>query len=140
MVRVMKLCALYGVGIGAHPSYPDRENFGRKDMNLSTSEISESVYPQVGRLIELAGGLGLEVRHVKAHGALYNNAAKDQVTALAIARGVAGSEKSSRSSGWRTPPPWTSGGMRALSRSARPSPTDVTSRTAPFVHDGSMMP
>jgi UPF0271 protein len=89
MVRVMKLCALYGVGIGAHPSYPDRENFGRKDMNLSPSEISESLYRQIVRLIELAAGLGLEVRHVKPHGALYNTAAKDQVMALAIARGVA---------------------------------------------------
>ncbi len=89
MIRVMKLCARYGVDIGAHPSYPDRENFGRKDMNLSPSEISEAVYRQVGRLIELATGLGFEVRHVKAHGALYNKAAKDEIAALAIARGVA---------------------------------------------------
>lgn len=89
MVRMMKLCARYGVGIGAHPSYPDRESFGRNDMNLSPSEITEAVYRQVSRLIELAANLGLEVRHVKPHGALYNTAARDHVTALAIARGVA---------------------------------------------------
>ncbi len=89
MTRVMKLCARYGVGIGAHPSYPDREFFGRKDMDMTSDQIAESVYRQVNRLIELAAGLGLEVRHVKPHGALYNTAAKDERTALAIARGVA---------------------------------------------------
>ncbi len=89
MVRVIKLCARYGVGIGAHPSYPDRENFGRKDMDMTSEQIAEAVYRQVDRLIALAAGLGLEVRHIKAHGALYNKAAKDEITALAIARGVA---------------------------------------------------
>lgn len=89
MLRVMKLCARYGVGIGAHPSYPDRESFGRTEMKMTPAEIAESVYRQVGRLIELAAGLGLEVRHVKPHGALYNTAAKDGKTALAIAHGVA---------------------------------------------------
>ena len=89
MLQVMKLCARYGVGIGAHPSYPDRESFGRATMKMTPAEIAESVYRQVGRLIELAAGLGLEVRHVKPHGALYNTAAKDDKTALAIAHGVA---------------------------------------------------
>jgi len=89
MTRVMKLCASYGVGIGAHPSYPDREFFGRKDMDMTSNQISESVYRQISRLVELAAGLGLEVRHVKPHGALYNTAAKDERTALAIALGIA---------------------------------------------------
>ncbi len=89
MLQVMKLCARYGVGIGAHPSSPDRESFGRAEMKMTPVEIAESVYRQVGRLIELAAGLGLEVRHVKPHGALYNTAAKDDKTALAIAHGVA---------------------------------------------------
>ena len=88
MIRVMKLCARYGVGIGAHPSYPDRDSFGRKEMDMTSDQIAESVYRQVNRLVELAAGLGLEVRHVKPHGALYNTAAKDERTALAIARGV----------------------------------------------------
>ena len=89
MIWVMKLCARYGVGIGAHPSYPDSESFGRKDMNMTSDQIAESVYRQVNRLVELAAGLGLEVRHVKPHGALYNTAAKDERTAFAIALGIA---------------------------------------------------
>jgi UPF0271 protein len=89
MIQVMKLCARYGVGIGAHPSYPDRESFGRKDMVMTADRIAESVYRQVARLAELAAGMGLEVKHVKPHGALYNTAAKDDGTALAIAHGVA---------------------------------------------------
>lgn len=89
MLQVMKLCARHGVGIGAHPSYPDRESFGRAEMSMTSAEIADSVYRQVSRLVELAAGLGLEVRHVKPHGALYNTAAKDDKTASAIALGVA---------------------------------------------------
>ena len=89
MIQVMKLCARCGVGIGAHPSYPDRMNFGRKDMDMTPDELAEAIHRQVSRLVELASGLGLEVRHVKPHGALYNRAAGDEATALAIVEGVA---------------------------------------------------
>lgn len=89
MIRVMRLCVLYGVGIGAHPSYPDRITFGRKDMKTSTDDITEFVYRQVSLLDKLSHQIGFEVRHVKPHGALYLAASKDENVALAIARGVA---------------------------------------------------
>ncbi|MHB8095486.1 MAG: 5-oxoprolinase subunit PxpA [Candidatus Aminicenantales bacterium] len=89
MTRVMTLCARYGVGIGAHPSYPDRASFGRTELNMPADLIEESVCRQVGALAGLASKLGLRVRHVKPHGALYNTAAHDERTALAVARGTA---------------------------------------------------
>jgi len=89
MTRVMILCARHGVGIGAHPSYPDRGTFGRTELDLPADLIEESVCRQVGALVDLASKLGFKVRHVKPHGALYNTAAHHERTALAVARGTA---------------------------------------------------
>lgn len=76
------------LGIGAHPSYPDRENFGRLEMKISPRAIADSVFEQVRVLAEIAEGCGAAVAHVKPHGALYNQAAKDRAVAQAIADGV----------------------------------------------------
>jgi 5-oxoprolinase (ATP-hydrolysing) subunit A len=78
-----------GVAIGAHPSYPDRENFGRVEMNLSPAAIADSVFEQVRTLGEIAASCSARVTHVKVHGALYNQAARDTSIAGAIAAGVA---------------------------------------------------
>ncbi|MEK6755358.1 MAG: 5-oxoprolinase subunit PxpA [Bacteroidota bacterium] len=86
--KVIELCKNYGVGIGAHPSYPDRTNFGRIEMNLSPEEIVRCVSEQVGVLVRLVSKAGCRARHVKPHGALYNAAAKNPAIAAAIARGV----------------------------------------------------
>ena len=75
--------------IGAHPSYPDRANFGRLEMNLSPEVISDAVFEQIQRLAQIAARSGAPIVHVKAHGALYNQAARDGAIAEAIARGVA---------------------------------------------------
>ena len=77
------------LAIGAHPGYADRPNFGRLELDLSGDEIAESVFEQVSTLGEIAAKCGARVGHVKAHGALYNQAARNAAVAEAIADGVA---------------------------------------------------
>lgn len=76
------------VAVGAHPSYEDRANFGRVALKLSGDEIAASVHRQVAALDAIAKECGAEIVHVKAHGALYNQAAQDPEIAQAIAEGV----------------------------------------------------
>jgi UPF0271 protein len=76
------------LAIGAHPGYADRANFGRLELDLSADEIAESVFEQVSKLGEIAAKCGARLGHVKAHGALYNQAARDAAVAEAIADGV----------------------------------------------------
>jgi UPF0271 protein len=78
-----------GVAIGAHPGYADRANFGRIELRLAEDELEQSIYEQVCALAKIAQEFGATVRHVKPHGALYNQAARDLAIARAIARGVA---------------------------------------------------
>jgi len=75
----------YKVGIGAHPGYPDRENFGRLELQMPLAAVEETVYDQICALAAIAP----DIVHVKPHGALYNQAVKNQPLAAAIARGVA---------------------------------------------------
>ena len=77
------------LAIGAHPGYADRANFGRLELDLSADEIAESVFEQISKLGDIAAKCGARVGHVKAHGALYNQAATDAAVAGAIADGVA---------------------------------------------------
>jgi UPF0271 protein len=78
----------HGVAVGAHPGYEDRENFGRVALNFPMEEIRDSVYRQVLALGKIAEKCGAVVVHVKPHGALYNQAARDAGIARAIAEGV----------------------------------------------------
>ena len=78
----------HGVAIGAHPGYEDRENFGRVALALSPEQIRDSVNRQVMALAAVAKKCRARIVHVKAHGALYNQAAKDARIARAIADGV----------------------------------------------------
>ena len=89
MEKVLKLCAKHGVATGAHPSYPDRQNFGRVEMMISAEEIQDAVFEQVRTLGRIAELNKVKLHHVKPHGALYNVAARDGEVAEAIARGVA---------------------------------------------------
>lgn len=77
-----------GVALGAHPSFPDRENFGRTEMTLPLPEVYASVAYQIGALDGLAWAAGGRMNHVKAHGALYNMAARDRALASVIANAV----------------------------------------------------
>jgi len=77
-----------GVAVGAHPGYPDRENFGRLELEMSAEAVANSVYEQVRALAEVAAKCGARLVHVKPHGALYNQAVKNRELAEAIAKGV----------------------------------------------------
>jgi len=88
MAAIVRLAKEKGVGIGAHPSYPDLQGFGRRFMDMAPEEIRDFVTYQVGALQAFARALGARVEHVKAHGALYNRAADDEATARAIVEGA----------------------------------------------------
>ena len=77
-----------GVAIGAHPSLDDRKNFGRTELPVSPQEVFALVAYQVGAFHAIAHSLGVEPRHVKPHGALYNMAARDSALAEAVAHAV----------------------------------------------------
>jgi UPF0271 protein len=89
MAAALRLAADYGVAVGAHPSYPDRVEFGRRELAASADEIAAWVTQQIESLAEQAAQLGMRLLHVKPHGALYNMAARDASVARAIARAVA---------------------------------------------------
>jgi 5-oxoprolinase (ATP-hydrolysing) subunit A len=84
----VRLAAAAGVAVGAHPSYEDRAEFGRKDQVLSLPAVRDLLRRQVIGLREIAAALGVPVVHVKPHGALYNRAARDRPLAEAIAAAV----------------------------------------------------
>ncbi len=86
MARTVALAEEQGVGIGAHPAYPDLSGFGRRDMALSPDEVNNSVKYQVGALTAFTSDHRLQ--HVKPHGALYNRAARDESIARAIVSAV----------------------------------------------------
>lgn len=79
----------YKVALGAHPGYPDRNNFGRLELDVSGEQVSMFVYEQVRAFGEIAARCGASVVHVKPHGALYNQAVHNRQLAAAIAKGVA---------------------------------------------------
>ena len=89
MERTARLALTRGVRIGAHPGYPDRENFGRVEMPMSAQEIARTVVEQIERLDAIVRRLGGEIVHVKPHGALYNVAVHNAEVAQAIGEGVA---------------------------------------------------
>lgn len=88
MRTTVRLAKKYGVAVGAHPGWKDKEGFGRSEMSLSSEEVEALVLYQIGALHATAKAEGLGLRHVKPHGALYNQAAKDRGLASAIARAV----------------------------------------------------
>jgi UPF0271 protein len=88
MQQVIELCLNHQVHIGAHPSFPDRKNFGRSEMQLSFSEIYSIVTDQLLKLNEIVKRNGGLLHHIKPHGALYNMAAKNTGIAHVIARAV----------------------------------------------------
>lgn len=76
------------LAVGAHPSFPDLQGFGRREMKISASEIFDLVLYQVSAVKGICEAFGAKLRHVKPHGALYNQAAKDEKIAKAIAEAV----------------------------------------------------
>ncbi len=88
MRKTVRLARAHGVAVGAHPGFPDLGGFGRREMQLTAQEIEDLVLYQIGALAAVAQSEGVRLQHVKAHGALYNMACKDEAMAEAIARAV----------------------------------------------------
>ena len=84
MERVLRACGTFGARAGAHPSYEDREGFGRRDLSLAPASIEASVEAQCARLAAVARGCGVALTHVKPHGALYHAANRDPEIARAV--------------------------------------------------------
>lgn len=84
MEETARRAADHGVAIGAHPSYPDREGFGRRDLGMPLSDVADSFRAQVDLMMECAARAGTFVSYVKPHGALYNRAMRDPELANAL--------------------------------------------------------
>ncbi len=84
MRATVQLAVEHGVGIGAHPGFPDLAGFGRRNMNMPADELCDSIIYQVGALTAFAQLFDSTIRHVKPHGALYNMAANDEELAKVI--------------------------------------------------------
>jgi UPF0271 protein len=88
MRRTVRAAKAHGVAVGAHPGFADLQGFGRREMQTDPSEVEDSLLAQIGALAAIARAEGMPVRHVKAHGALYNMAARDRRLADAIAQAI----------------------------------------------------
>ncbi len=88
MSRVLDACKRHGIQAGAHPSYPDRVNFGRRTMAIDHAELEASIHDQCATLRRLAEARGLSIGHAKPHGALYHDANHDRRLADVVTSGV----------------------------------------------------
>jgi UPF0271 protein len=88
MRRTVRLAKQHGVAVGAHPGFPDRVGFGRRFLAATPEEVRDDVTYQIGALWAFCRAEGVQLRHVKAHGALYNAAATDPALATAICDAV----------------------------------------------------
>ena len=88
MQQTVELCVKYNVAIGAHPSFFDRTNFGRIEINIDSAEVYDLISQQLFVLNEIVTGFDIKLHHVKPHGALYNMSAGDAELANTIARAV----------------------------------------------------
>ena len=84
MRKVVGLAKQYGVKVGAHPSFPDKENFGRQPMEISHAALYAAVVSQIEDLMKILGEAQVGLHHIKPHGALYNLAATDEKIAAVI--------------------------------------------------------
>lgn len=88
MRATVELAKQTGAAVGAHPSFPDREGFGRRELHMTAHEVERLIADQVSTLAGIAAQAGVRLYHVKPHGALYNMAARDRTLAEAVVRGV----------------------------------------------------
>ena len=93
MKQVVQISKKNGVSIGAHPSFKDPENFGRKRLKLSSKEISKLIIDQINILSEIAEKNSMKVTHVKPHGALNNMACEDYELASVISKSILNVDK-----------------------------------------------
>ena len=88
MRATLKSAIKSGVSIGAHPSYPDREGFGRRSGFMTGDDLRDSLIMQINALVSIAAEQGVAISHVKPHGALYNDAVNDSELAELIAMAI----------------------------------------------------
>ena len=88
-LETLRLAAKYGVHVGAHPGFADREHFGRRELERTEQQILQDCLYQIGALAGLARAVGLKLHHVKAHGALYNLACRDDAYARPVVEAAA---------------------------------------------------
>jgi UPF0271 protein len=88
MAQTVALAKRHGVGLGAHPGYPDRDGFGRRELAMTPDELRASLLFQLGALAAFARDAGVKLRHVKPHGALYNRCVRDEALAATVAQTV----------------------------------------------------
>ena len=86
--RTIELALIHGVAIGAHPSYQDRENFGRLSQSISLIELAELISDQLSLFEKITSQMGCKIHHVKLHGALYNDCAKDPMSSKIVAQTI----------------------------------------------------
>ena len=129
MRRTVRLAREAGVAVGAHPGFPDLAGFGRREMRVSPREVEDLVLYQIGALAAIAAAEGVPLRHVKAHGALYNMAARDAALADAIARAVRAFDPSLILFGLPAPSCCARARRPAFASRPRASPIAPTSRT-----------
>jgi len=88
MKKTLRLAKRFNVRAGAHPSFVDKPNFGRKSIRLPLSELKSQLIHQIAALNEIAKADGIKLKHVKAHGALYNEAAQSRSVAEILIEAV----------------------------------------------------
>ena len=93
MRKTVEAAVKKGIAVGAHPSFPDLQGFGRREMSLSAQEIFDVTLYQISALKGICEASGVKLRHIKPHGALYNQAAKNSQIAQAIAEAVKAIDK-----------------------------------------------
>ncbi len=89
MRKTVRLAKQHGVKVGAHPSYPDLQGFGRREMRMGRDELSACLIYQVGALKAFLDAEGMPLNHIKPHGSLYGVAARDENVANAVADAAA---------------------------------------------------
>lgn len=136
--KTMRQCVRWaiehGVAIGAHPSFPDRENFGRSTMHLPPDEIVANVLYQVGALAAIVKAEGGKLSHVKPHGQLYNQAVKEPELADALCEAVRLFDPSLRFFGL------AGSGMIDAARRAGLTPVEEVFADRGYMPDGSLVP
>ncbi|HEY5801714.1 MAG TPA: 5-oxoprolinase subunit PxpA [Burkholderiaceae bacterium] len=134
MRQAVRAAKALGVAIGAHPSYDDRANFGRTDLHLPSAEVTHLVTSQVAALRAIAQEEGARVVHVKPHGALYNQAARDPELADAILAGVRGVDPALAVMGL------AGGQLTARARDAGMTAIEEAFADRAYLDDGSLAP
>lgn len=88
IMSTLKLAKKWKVAVGAHPSYPDKENFGRRKMEIRDEELSKSIQSQLQLFKYCCNTLNIQVKHVKPHGALYNEIATDRSLGEVVCKSI----------------------------------------------------